>query len=139
MHQYTKNPLPPSLADRIGIALSSICAFHCLILPTLLPLLGTLAHYFESDWTHTLLAALIIPTVGLTAWRGYKHHGKWEVLWLLVIGALAILCALLLQQYGISKPTETAITTLGSAFLITGHWKNYKHCSLCAAGKPHTH
>ncbi len=128
-----------SLFDRIGIAISGICAVHCLILPLLLPFMGAIAAQFESEWTHTILAALIIPTVLFTAWRGYKHHGKQEVIWLLGIGAFAVVAALLVGHHAANENVETAVTTLGSFLLITGHWQNHKHRALCVGGKPHAH
>lgn len=128
-----------SLTDRIGIALSGLCAVHCLILPLILPFLGTLASFVHSEWTHLVLAVLIIPTVAFAAWRGYQHHGKSEVLWLLGIGALSVLVALVVGVQGAGEHTETAVTTLGSIFLITGHWQNYKHHALCLTDEPHAH
>ncbi len=133
------SPQQTSYIDRLGIALSGLCAVHCLVLPLALPFMGTLVNFIHSEWTHILLAILIIPTVVFTAWRGYKHHGKREVLWLLGIGTLAVLAAIFVGEQGAGDHVEAAVTTLGSVLLITGHWQNHKHCSLCASGKPHIH
>lgn len=143
IHHHTSVFMIPqtntSVFDRIGIALSGICAVHCLILPAVLPFMGMIAGIIESEWTHIVLAIFIIPTVVFTAWRGYKHHGKREVMWLLGIGALAVVAALFVGEHLANERLETAVTTLGSLLLITGHWQNHKHCSLCASGKPHVH
>lgn len=128
-----------SLTDRIGMAISGLCAVHCLVLPLALPFLGTLAAFIHSEWTHAIFAMLIVPTVIYTSWRGYKHHGKQEVVWLLSIGALAVLVALVAGEQGAGEHVEMAVTTLGSALLITGHWKNHKQLALCANGEPHSH
>ncbi len=128
-----------SLTDRLGMALSGLCAVHCLVLPLALPFLGTLASFVHSEWTHAILALLIVPTVVFTSWRGYKHHGKTEVVWLLVVGALAVLLALVAGHQGAGEQVEMAVTTLGSALLITGHWQNHKQFALCTNGKPHSH
>lgn len=131
--------VPLTLTDRIGIALSGLCAVHCLVLPLALPFLGTLASFLHSEWTHAILAALIVPTVVYTSWRGYKHHGKQEVVWLLSIGALAVLLAIAAGERGAGEHIEMAVTTLGSALLITGHWQNHKQLAHCTNGKPHAH
>lgn len=142
-HHHTSAPMLPlpntSVFDRIGITLSGICAIHCLVLPMLLPFMGMMTGIIESEWTHGILALFIVPTVVFTAWRGYKHHGKLEIIWLLGIGALAVVAALFVGEHLANESIETAVTTLGSVLLITGHWKNHKHCSLCASGKPHVH
>jgi hypothetical protein len=136
-HHHESVPL--TRTDRIGMTLSGLCAVHCLVLPLALPFLGTLASFLHSEWTHAFFAMLIVPTVVFAAWRGYKHHGKTEVLWLLGIGALAVVVALIAGERGVDAHVETAVTTLGSALLITGHWQNHKHCAICVNGKPHSH
>jgi hypothetical protein len=128
-----------SLADRVGIALSGLCAVHCLVLPFIVPFVGFFAALAESEWTHVFLAIGIVPTVVFASARGYRRHGKREILWLLGAGALAVIMALGVRELAGDDRLEAAFTTCGSALLIAGHWKNHRHCSLCADEKSHVH
>jgi hypothetical protein len=128
-----------SFADRFGIALSGLCAVHCLVLPFILPFVGFFAALAESEWTHVFLAIGVVPTVVFAAARGYRRHGKREILWLLGVGALAVVAALGVGEFAGDGRLEAAFTTCGSALLIAGHWKNHRHCSLCVDGKSHVH
>ena len=128
-----------SFADRVGIALSGLCAVHCLVLPLVLPFVGFFAAFAESEWTHLFLAICIVPTVVFAAARGYRRHGKRDILWLLGAGALAVIAALGVGELAGGGRLEAAFTTCGSVLLIAGHWKNHRHCALCADGKSHVH
>lgn len=136
---FSSSPSFSRLLDRIGIALSGLCVVHCLVLPLLVPFLTTLAAFADSEWTHVILAALILPTVIFAAWRGYAKHGQSIVVYLLVSGLFAVLAALFAGEHFSNEPLEAGMTTLGSILLIAGHWQNHKHCKMCASGIPHKH
>lgn len=138
-HHTSHSPSNSPLFDRIGIALSSLCMVHCLVLPLAVPFLTTLAAFAESELTHVVLALLIIPTVVFAAWRGYSKHGQRDVVWLLASGVVAVVVAMFAGEHFSSEPLEAGMTTIGSVLLIAGHWQNHKHCSLCASGMPHKH
>ena len=129
----------PTLLDRIGVLLSGLCVVHCLVLPMLVPFLTTLSVFAESELTHLILAALIVPTVAFSAWSGYSKHGKSIIVWLLASGTLAVVIAMFAGEQFASEPLEAGMTTLGSVLLIAGHWQNHKHRAQCDIAVPHKH
>jgi hypothetical protein len=61
--------------DNIGIAASTLCVVHCVLLPIALAFAPTVAHFLPgSEVIHRILAYLL-AAVGLIAfWAGYKVH-----------------------------------------------------------------
>lgn len=110
--------------DRVGIGLSGFCAIHCLFFPVVIALLP-LWPVAESIhfWTHPILFLLIVPTV-YYAIRKSDIPGRIPLL--LYVGLAIIALAWLLHDW-VGLWGESMITMFGSAFLIAGHWFNYKH------------
>lgn len=116
-------PMKPEFWDKAGIALSGVCAIHCLLVPvfvSLIPLWPALADFHE--FTHLVFFLAIAPAVILSI-QNIKNHRKSSLY--LYSGLIIILLAWLfnsaLGYYG-----ETGITLAGSLLLIRGHWLNYK-------------
>ena len=67
------------LMDRLGIALSTLCLVHCLLLPVLLAVLPLVAISYvpewldESEWLHL---ALLVPVALLFVHGVHDIHGK---------------------------------------------------------------
>ena len=65
--------------DRLGIALSTLCLVHCLLLPVLLAVLPLVAISYvpewldESEWLHL---ALLVPVALLFVHGVHDVHGK---------------------------------------------------------------
>jgi MerC mercury resistance protein len=133
------NETTATLFDRIGIVLSGLCVVHCVALPLMLPFVTTVAAFAHSEWTHLALALLIVPTVAFSAWSGYQQHKEASVIWLLAAGTALVLLAMFTGAYFSSEVLEAGITTVGSALLIAGHWRNHTYRALCSDGKPHRH
>lgn len=113
----------PEFWDRFGIGISGICAVHCLFFPVSVALLP-LWPAAESihDWTHPVLFILIVPTV-FFALKGRSllgSIGKYLISGLCVVGA-----AWMLHDW-IGDWGEAAVTIIGSALLVRGHWINYQ-------------
>jgi vacuolar-type H+-ATPase subunit I/STV1 len=110
--------------DRIGIALSGLCAIHCLFFPVTIALLPLLP-VAESvhDWTHPALFLLIAPTV----YFAVRSNGlPKSIPRLLYIGLAVIALAWMLHDL-IGMWGESVVTIIGSCLLVTGHWMNYRH------------
>jgi hypothetical protein len=115
-----------SIFDGLGIAGSLLCAVHCLLLPLLIPLVpmfGMLA----SDSVHEWLVALLAAPALLAAWSGHRRHGRGELVVLFVFGVLMLLVAAWFAEEG----TETALTLIGGAVLISAHGINRYLCRTC--------
>ncbi|NBC64974.1 MAG: MerC family mercury resistance protein [Bacteroidetes bacterium] len=112
--------------DKVGILLSGLCALHCLLIPVLLTLLPLWSIGFTiHEWAHPLFLALILPTIVLAI---KKSESDKTVKLLLFTGMSLLILALLLHDWT-GHTVETIITLIGTATLITGHWKNYKQHS----------
>jgi hypothetical protein len=112
------------LWDRVGIALSGLCAAHCLVTPLALATLSLWPVAFDPDaWVHPLFAALLIPTTLIAMRLAVRRRRPKHVSLLLGIGLLLILAAMLVGDVA-GAVSEAAVTTLGSSLLIAGHWRN---------------
>jgi hypothetical protein len=127
----------PDFRDRVGISLSGICVVHCLLLPVALaalplwPVLET-AH----AWLHPVFAVLLLPTTLAAMAHGYRRHRRNDIAGLLGAGLVLILGAGFLGHAMPGAFTETALTVLGSALLITGHWRNWRTNAACRLPAP---
>lgn len=116
--------------DKVGLALSSLCAIHCLLAPILVLSVPVLGQAFEQPWIHLLLAVFVVP-VGLFAfYTGYGHHHK-KGLTSLGVAGLALVCVGLLAPIsGVNFLGHDVITIIGSFCLVIAHILNRRAC-LC--------
>ncbi len=97
---------------------------HCLSLPIIA---SGLAVWAAVD-LHAWLALLIVPIAGVVAWNAHKTHRHRWVGPLLLVGAAFIVGAILLDPF-VSKWTESAVTVVGSALIIAGHWIHHRRAA----------
>lgn len=114
--------------DAIGIALSGLCAVHCLAMPLLLtsgvlmiPDRGT-----PYDPSHLILFTLAGPVSLFALWRGYRHHRALLPLLLGVVGVV-LLSLGLLQSDGANLARPLTLT--GAALLAAMHLYNWRRHS----------
>lgn len=113
----------PGFWDRVGIALSGVCALHCLLVPVLVSLIPLWPAFEEfHEYTHLFFFLAIAPTVILSLRR--RHESLIATVFL-ISGVLIIFFAWFfnetLGEYG-----EAGVTLIGSIMLIRGHWINYQ-------------
>ena len=127
---------PASLWDRLGLAVSGVCAVHCLLLPVTLSVLPLwpIAAAFEA-WLHPLLALLLVPTTVLAAHEGYRQHRRLHIAVLLGAGLAVVIAAVALGRGGVSEFAEAGLMLAGSALLLTGHWRNWRADRCCDAAE----
>ncbi|GAB5535986.1 MAG: hypothetical protein Rubg2KO_22350 [Rubricoccaceae bacterium] len=111
-----------SVWDRIGIWLSSVCAVHCLLMPVLLLALpfwsgGHVLH----EIAHPILLVALVP-VTLAAMRRSREGALWLFTGLGMVGLAMI------SHDVLGDLSASALTLLGSLFLITGHRCNQACC-----------
>jgi len=118
-----------SILDSIAVAISALCAIHCLALPFLLvlfPLLGATVMTDESF--HTILLWVILPTsviaVGLAAGR----HRDAIVIVLVGLGLVLLMAAALWAHDNAEPWVDTALSVTGGAVLAAGHIRNFLLC-----------
>ncbi len=121
--------------DRFAIALSSLCAIHCVALPiaaSVTPLLmstfnhGNSVHEF---WFHQFILIFIIPISLLALVTGYRCHRKnipmlLGGLGLSILVIVALFAELLISQQMISYTGETILTVIGGIIHAAGHITN---------------
>lgn len=116
--------------DKVGVALSGLCAIHCLVTPLLALAVPVLGEMFEQPWVHILMALFVVP-VGLFAfYSGYRHHKKKYILAMGCVGLALVGAGLSSPFIGLGFSGHDVLTISGSIFLITAHTLNRRAC-LC--------
>ncbi|MEM7431083.1 MAG: MerC domain-containing protein [Pseudomonadota bacterium] len=117
------------LADWLGIAASTACGIHCVLLPTLL-VTGTIvpASFLGDESFHRALLWLILPAAiiafGIGCWR---HKDRW-VLSLGIVGLIGIVAAGTFLHDIIGETGERIATVVSAAILVAAHYRNYRLC-----------
>ena len=109
--------------DTFGMAASSLCAVHCMVMPLLLLALPAFSFEFlEGPAVHRLLAVGVLAFCLLALVPGFvKHRNKW-----ILGGMLAGLTLVVYSSFGEIGALEVPIISLGNAILITTHFFNRK-------------
>jgi len=127
-----------AVADWLGIAASSACAIHCIVLPavlvsgTVLPasILSDEAFHFATIW-------IILPAALLAFGIGCRRHKDPWVFILGLIGLAGIFLSATVLHDVIGEFGERAATMISAAVLIVAHYRNFRICrSLDCAHKP---
>ena len=118
-----------AIADWLGIAASTACAMHCILVPTLL-VTGTVlpASVFSDELFHQAMIWMILPAAivafGIGCWR---HKDRW-VLALGVIGLAGMVLSFTVLHDVIGEASERIGTLLSAAILIAAHYRNFRIC-----------
>lgn len=124
-----KKPLiTTNKTDRVGIILSIICCFHCLITPILFLLSPMIASYISHEATHIVFLLFVVP---LALWAFIKHyiiHRDLRPSIFAVVGIIFLLLGIFSHELNIFlfNYSEQVLTSLGSLLLIAGHLFNIK-------------
>lgn len=115
--------------DKAAIALSALCALHCLALPIVastLPLVST--WNLEGEVVHQSLLFFVIPTSILALYLGCRKHRSYWLSLPLSLGFFLMVTAVFLGHSFLGEAGEKALTLAGAAMLAVGHWLNYRLC-----------
>ena len=121
--------------DRFAIALSGICAIHCIALPivaSLIPLLSaTVVHGYalHEFWFHQFILLFILPISLVALMVGYRCHKQPIPIVVAIVGLLVLVLNALFAEVLISNQIlplsgETIITIIGGIIHATGHVLN---------------
>jgi len=120
--------LRSSPIDRLAIALSGVCAVHCVLVVaaiTAIPIWGlgwlTAPHFHE--W---FLAAALAPSA-LALTSGYRRHRQATIV-MMGGGALTLMAmAIALSTLDVvGENGESALTLSGASLLALAHWRNLR-------------
>lgn len=116
-------------ADWFGIAASTACAMHCILVPTLL-ITGTVlpASFLSDELFHTVMLWVIIPTALLAFAIGCALHKDRWVLALGLLGLTGMLLAVSVFHDIAGEAGERAATLISAAILIAAHYRNFRLC-----------
>jgi hypothetical protein len=112
--------------DRLGIAFSSACVVHCIIVAFVPMVFPAISAYTHSTWIHVVVGMIILLTSPLAFVPGYKKHG---LTWILAtaIGGMMLILFGILAEGQISDQLSHGISILGSILLVFSHAKNLQH------------
>ena len=115
--------------DKAAIALSTLCALHCLVLPILigvLPSIGALG--LGDEMFHKVLLFAVIPLSVVALGLGCQKHKKYVIALFGGAGLLIMIFAATLGHDLLGENGEKALTVLGASLIAFGHWRNYRLC-----------
>ena len=113
-----------SLADKLGMFLSGLCAIQCAMLPILLSVSAVVP-----SWAHFGHGWIWMGVIGVIAlWsfsRGWQQHqDKTMVLYFLLGYSILVVANLLEGQ--VSVLTESIFFVIGGSLMVLAHWRNYR-------------
>lgn len=108
--------------DRLGIALSGLCAVHCVGSILLVGLLGLGGEWLLSPAIHEVGLALAILIGALTIGAGVLRHGR---LGPLVLGGFGLVL-MALALYGPHGASEAMLTIAGVVCVAAAHLLNLR-------------
>ncbi|HUE79411.1 MAG TPA: MerC domain-containing protein [Sphingomicrobium sp.] len=117
MHQLA---IPTYRVDRIAIALSGLCLFHCLATAVALGLLASAGGPLGAEWIHEVGLTLAMMLGALALGRGVLEHGFMMPSAVGGLGLGVMSAALTMPHDG----TEALFTVLGVGVLALGHQLN---------------
>jgi hypothetical protein len=112
--------------DRLGIAFSSACVVHCLMVafvPLFFPLI---IEYTHSAWVHIVVLVTMLFTTPLAFVPGYKKHGLTWIMKTAIMGLLVVFLGILMEDK-VSDQISHGISICGSLFIVFAHAKNLQH------------
>jgi hypothetical protein len=113
--------------DRLGIAFSSVCVIHCIMVAFLPLLIPALTQFNHQPWVHVTVGLSILLTSPLAFVPGFKKHGLTWIIVLGISGLVFILTGMILEQIIHSEQISHGVSIMGSVLLVTAHFKNIHH------------
>ena len=116
--------------DKIGVSLSAICLFHCLLLPVLLatvPFISFLS-FLKTPVAEALLIIFAISNAILTVTMGFKKHKKFIVPAFFLSGA--VMLSFFFFAHDLVEKNDYIIL-IGAALIGIGHIFNNSFCKSC--------
>jgi len=118
------------LLDKLGIALASVCAIHCLLLPAVMMAMPWLESLLPHNIFHQVVLGVTLPLAALALIHGFMRHKSF-------IPGLWAISGVILLTLGITAHDNLLVERIfsigGSFILLLGHWQNIRKC------RCHTH
>lgn len=139
-HNYCGSTMLPVLTpirqrlDRAGIALSALCALHCVLSVLLVSVIGIGGEIFLDPAIHRygLLIATLIAAVAI-GWGAVRH--RMAAPFVIAMTGLSFMGGALAVPHGVE---EAVLTIIGVALVSLGHILNLRHLhTSCTHGVEH--
>ncbi len=108
--------------DRAGVALSGLCAIHCVASLLFVSVLGLGGEVLLSPAIHRVGLALAVLVGAVTIGMGVRRHGQRAPLFIGAAG-LALMASAVVVQHGV---LEAVLTISGVALVATAHIRNLR-------------
>lgn len=121
---YPDKQSPYSHWDKAGIAVSTLCFLHCLLVPISIAILPVVAvGVIEAEWIHTLFVTLTVPIALIAQSRGFARHGSPIPILISFLGLSFLGSALLVHDI---LWLETGLTGIGAGMVAASHLVNHR-------------
>ena len=127
--------------DKLGVLLSLICGFHCLVAPFVIVAAPWLSTIFGSESFHSLMLFIVIPVALLSVVQNNGFKGLTPRI--MLIGVFFLILGVVthsahheesIDHSVVELLLENLFTMVGGAFLFYGHLRRLKKCE-----SPHSH
>ena len=126
-----KSLLDKGWGDRAAICSSSLCVFHCLLLPVLLVAYPIgIVITFSDEIFHQIMVSVALPLSLASLYVGYGHHKHNQLVVLGGIGIVMLVLPLITPHELISESGETWLTVAGAVILCMTHVVNFRLCAI---------
>lgn len=114
--------------DKIGIAITSLCAVHCILLPALLPILPLIGVNFLAthEFEHSiLLITIVLGSIALFS-GFHRYHRKLYPFYAFTIGIF-----IYWNKDALGETYEPFVLIFGAIFIVLSHILNIRLCNAC--------
>jgi hypothetical protein len=118
--------------DRMGVALSCLCAVHCVATVVIVAALGLGGGFLLNPAIHRVGLALAMLIAGVAIGMGAMRHRRPAPFVVAMMG-LSFMGGGLAVPHGIE---EAVLTIIGVSFLSAGHVLNVRHLHRCNLRHP---
>lgn len=120
--------------DKVGIAITSLCAIHCIMLPVLLPLLPLMGLSAVHNHAFERIILLITMVLGfVTLFAGFhRYHRKLYPFYSLFLGGF-----IYWQKDALGAQYEHFVLIVGASFVVLAHVLNLRLCNQCNSCESH--
>ncbi|MEM9303071.1 MAG: MerC domain-containing protein [Pseudomonadota bacterium] len=124
---------PGRRRDLAGMAISGLCALHCLSLAALAVMLPALVVNLEAEWIHVAFVVLALP-LGIDLIRVSLRTPERRSVAVQGLAGLSLLLAALLVHP--LHEVEEPVTIVGALLLATAHWRRWAGDRRASTGIP---
>jgi membrane-bound ClpP family serine protease len=113
-----------SVADKLGMFLSGLCAIQCAMLPILLSVSAVVPNW--AHFGHGWVWLTVIGAIALWSFsRGWQKHRSKRVISLFLLG-FSFLIAGTLMEDRVHIIVESSMFVIGGVLMVLAHWRNYQ-------------